>query len=52
MMLLSVGVSLACSLAGLLLATVIDVPCSALIVLTMTGAYVVTRICMLITGRR
>lgn len=52
MMLLSVGVSLACSLAGLLLATVIDVPCSALIVLTMTGAYVVTRICMFITGRR
>lgn len=47
MMLLSVAVSLACSLAGLMLATMVDVPCSALIVLTMTGAYVVTRLYIL-----
>ncbi len=51
MMLLSVAVSLLCSIAGLMLATVIDVPCSALIVLTMTGAYVVTRLCVLCRRR-
>jgi len=39
---LSIGISLACSLAGLLLATVVNVPCSALIVLTMAGAYLVS----------
>lgn len=44
MMILSVAVSLTCSLAGLLLGTVIDVPCSALIVLTMTAAYIITRL--------
>lgn len=47
MMLLSIAVSLTCSVAGLLLATVIDVPCSALIVLTMTGAYILARIATL-----
>lgn len=36
---LSIAISLSCSLAGLLLATVINVPCSALIVLTMAGVY-------------
>lgn len=44
MMSLSVLISLVCCLGGLFLATVIDVPCSALIVLTMTAAYIVTRI--------
>lgn len=44
MMLLSVAVSTVCCVAGLMLGTVIDVPCSALIVLTMTGAYIITRI--------
>ncbi len=44
MMLLSIAVSLGCSIAGLLLGTVIDVPCSALIVLTMTATYAVVRI--------
>lgn len=43
-MLLSVIVSLVCCIAGLLLATVIDVPCSALIVLTMAAAYILARI--------
>ena len=38
---LSIGISLACSLAGLMLATVIDVPCSALIVLTMAAVYLI-----------
>lgn len=44
MMLLSIAVSLGCSIAGLLLGTVINVPCSALIVLTMTATYAVVRI--------
>lgn len=44
MMLLSIAVSLGCSIAGLLLGTVINVPCSALIVLTMTAIYAVVRI--------
>lgn len=49
-MMLSVGVSLACSVAGVLLSTVIDVPCSALIVLTMAAAYIVVRIIAIIKG--
>lgn len=36
----SVVISLVCSLGGLWLATLIDVPCSALIVLTMASAYI------------
>ncbi|MCI8997783.1 MAG: metal ABC transporter permease [Muribaculaceae bacterium] len=43
-MLVSVLVSLTCSLAGLFLATVIEVPCSALIVLTMAAAYIIARL--------
>lgn len=39
---LSIACSLACSLAGLFLATVIEVPCSALIVLTMAAIYLVS----------
>ncbi|MCM1521697.1 MAG: metal ABC transporter permease [Muribaculaceae bacterium] len=41
---LSILVSLTCSVGGLLLATVIDVPCSALIVLTMGAVYIAVRI--------
>lgn len=44
MMWLSILISLVCSLGGLMLATQINVPCSALIVLTMTAAYIITRI--------
>ena len=44
MMLLSVLVSLLCCLGGLFMATVVDVPCSALIVLTMTAAYMAVRL--------
>lgn len=40
---LSVGISIATSLTGLILATVINVPCSALIVLTMATVYVIAR---------
>lgn len=41
---LSVAISLLCSVGGLLLATVINVPCSALIVLLMAAAYIFSRI--------
>ena len=44
MMLLSVAVSLLCCMSGLFLGTVIDVPCSALIVLTMTAAYILAHV--------
>lgn len=40
MMLLSAAVSLVCCIAGLFLASVVDVPCSALIVLFMAFVYV------------
>ncbi|MDE5744141.1 MAG: metal ABC transporter permease, partial [Paramuribaculum sp.] len=40
-MLTSVAVSLICCIGGLLLCTVIDVPCSALIVLGMCGIYLI-----------
>ncbi len=43
-MLLSVAISLACSLAGLLFTAVIDVPCSALIVIVMVLTYAIARI--------
>ena len=41
---LSTVVSLGCSVSGLLLATVINVPCSALIVLTMVAVYLIALI--------
>lgn len=47
-MFLSIAISLLCSLAGLFLATVIEVPCSALIVLTMTAAYILARLISLL----
>lgn len=37
----SVVISLACCIGGLMIATVVDVPCSALIVLLMAGIYIV-----------
>lgn len=40
---LSIAVSLLCSISGLMLATVINVPCSALIVLTMASVYIAAR---------
>lgn len=43
MMALSVAVSVVCCLAGLFLATVIDVPCSALIVMVMAAVFAVAR---------
>ena len=52
MMLLSVAISLVFSLAGLLLTTVIDVPCSALIVIVMVLAYGIARAVDIFTSRR
>ena len=43
MMRLSVAISLATSLTGLALSTLIDVPCSALIVLVMAAVFIVAR---------
>ncbi len=48
---LSIAISLLCSLSGLLLATVINVPCSALIVLTMASVYIIARIAAAISQR-
>lgn len=44
LMLMSIAISLVCSIAGLLLTTVIDVPCSAIIVIVMVVSYIVARI--------
>ncbi len=44
MILASIGISLACCLSGLLLATVIDVPCSAIIVILLVTVYALSRL--------
>ncbi|WP_289733643.1 metal ABC transporter permease [Paramuribaculum intestinale] len=51
MMLASAAVSLLCSVGGLMLAAVVDVPCSALIVLVMASVYVLTALCVYIAKR-
>ena len=48
---ISIAVSLLCSVGGLLLATVVAVPCSALIVLIMAAAYAVARVTRLVASR-
>lgn len=40
----SVGVSAVCCVAGLMVATVVDVPCSAIIVLMLTAVYALARV--------
>lgn len=50
-MVASAIISATTSLVGLLLSTVIDVPCSALIVLTMAAVFVIAKIIGLVTGR-
>lgn len=52
MMILSIIISLVCSISGLMLATVVEVPCSALIVLTMTAAYIITRIADILNKKK
>ncbi len=44
MMLASVGVSLVCSVAGLFVGTLVDVPCSAIIVIMMAAVFIVAKI--------
>lgn len=51
MMLVSAAVSLLCSVGGLLLAAVVDVPCSALMVLVMAAVYVLTALCVYVARR-
>ena len=51
MMWASAAVSLLCSTGGLMLATVVDVPCSALIVLVMAGVYVLTAVAAYVVRR-
>ncbi|WP_289738937.1 metal ABC transporter permease [Paramuribaculum intestinale] len=51
MMLASAAVSLLCSVGGLMLAAVVDVPCSALIVLVMASVYVLTALCVYVAKR-
>lgn len=51
MMLASAAVSLLCSVGGLLLAAVVDVPCSALIVLVMATVYVLTALGVYVARR-
>lgn len=52
MMICSIIVSAICCLAGLMLSAVIDVPCSALIVLIMVTAYILARIIKSVRSRR
>ncbi len=47
----SVLISLACSLAGLWISTVLDVPCSALIVLLMAATFIVGKSVKMIISR-
>jgi zinc transport system permease protein len=51
MMFASIGISLVCSTTGLLLTTVIDVPCSAIIVLIMVGTYLFARLGKVVSQR-
>ncbi len=44
LMALSVVISLVCSIAGLCIGTLVDVPCSAIIVILMTVAYILSRL--------
>lgn len=46
----SVGVSLVCCVAGLFIGTVVDVPCSAIIVMLMGGAYILGKTVRVIAG--
>ena len=52
MMLLSVGVSLICSLAGLFVGTLIDVPASAIIVMIMAAVFIASKLIHTISSRK
>lgn len=44
MMLLSIAVSVVCSVAGLMIGTLVDVPCSAIIVMIMAAVFIVAKL--------
>lgn len=44
LMALSIVISLTCSIAGLCIGALVDVPCSAIIVILMTAAYILSRL--------
>ncbi|MBQ9077453.1 MAG: metal ABC transporter permease [Muribaculaceae bacterium] len=48
----SIGISLVCCLSGLMLATVIDVPCSAIIVILLVTIYIAARTTKAVTRRQ
>ena len=50
-MLTSIVLSILTGLGGLLLSTVIDVPCSALIVLLMAGAFLIAKLVQMVRGK-
>lgn len=47
-MLCSIGVSVACSVAGLFIGSVVDIPCSAFIVLINAGVFIIAKVLSLI----
>lgn len=51
MMFVSVGISIICSLIGLFIGTMIDVPCSAIIVIVMAAVFILTK-CTAVLLRR
>ena len=52
MMLLSIGVSLVCSLIGLFIGTLVDVPASAIIVIIMAAVFIVARLSHSLIGHK
>ena len=52
MMLLSIAVSLVCSLAGLFIGTLVDVPSSAIIVMIMAAVFIVARLSRSLLGSK
>lgn len=51
MMLASIFISLICSVAGLFIATVVDVPCSAIIVIIMASVFLLSKIIKILTSK-
>ncbi len=52
MVIASVIVSLLCSVAGLFIGTMIDVPCSAIIVITMAAVFILAKMLSVVWGRQ
>lgn len=52
MMIASIIISIICSLAGLIVSAIIDVPCSAIIVILLIAVYICARITQVVKARR